>query len=149
MTSTIQQLNPSKVFYFFAEICKIPRPSKKEEKISQYLVDFAKERSLFYAVDKVGNVLIRKPATKGFEQRSSVVLQSHMDMVCEKNSNYEHDFETDSILPYIDGDWIKAKGTTLGADDGIGIATQLAILDSSDVEHGAIECLFTVDEESV
>jgi len=148
MTSTIQQLNPSKVFYFFAEICKIPRPSKKEEKIAQYLVDFAKERSLFYAVDKVGNVLIRKPATKGFEQKSAVVLQSHMDMVCEKNSDYAHDFEIDPIIPYIEGDWIKAKGTTLGADDGIGIATQLAILDSQDISHGPIECLFTVDEET-
>ncbi|NWJ50058.1 MAG: aminoacyl-histidine dipeptidase [Bacteroidetes bacterium] len=148
MTSTIQQLNPSKVFYFFAEICKIPRPSKKEERIAQYLINFAKERSLFYAVDKVGNVLIRKMATKGFEQKSSVVLQSHIDMVCEKNSDYEHDFETDPILPYIDGDWIKAKGTTLGADDGIGIATQLAILDSMNIEHGPIECLFTVDEET-
>lgn len=148
MTLTIQQLNPSKVFYFFAEICKIPRPSKKEEQIAQYLVDFAKERSLFYAVDKVGNVLIRKPAAKGFKQSSSVVLQSHIDMVCEKNSDYKHNFETDPILPYVEGDWIKAKGTTLGADDGIGVATQLAILDSVDIEHGPIECLFTVDEET-
>ncbi len=148
MTPTIQQLNPSKVFYFFAEICKIPRPSKKEEQIAQYLVNFAKERSLFYAVDKIGNVLIRKQASKGFEQKRSVVLQSHMDMVCEKNADSKHNFETDPILPYVEGDWIKAKGTTLGADDGIGIATQLAILDSTDIEHGPIECLFTVDEET-
>lgn len=148
MTLNIQQLNPSKVFYFFAEICKIPRPSKKEEKIANYLVNFAKERELFYAVDNVGNVLIRKSATKGFEKHSSVVLQSHIDMVCEKNSDYVHDFNIDPILPYIEGDWVKAKGTTLGADDGIGIATQLAILDSSDVAHGPVECLFTVDEET-
>jgi dipeptidase D len=148
MTSTIQQLNPSKVFYFFAEICKIPRPSKKEEQIAQYLVDFAIDRNLFYAVDKIGNVLIRKPATPGFEGINSVVLQSHIDMVCEKNSDSSHNFETDPILSFVDGDWIKAKGTTLGADDGIGIATQLAILDSSDIAHGPIECLFTIDEET-
>lgn len=148
MNSIVEQLNPDRVFRFFAEICKIPHPSKKEDRLVSYLLTFARERNLVSALDEIGNVLIKKPAFKGYEHLVPVVLQSHIDMVCEKNSNTKHNFDTDPIIPYVDGDWVKAKGTTLGADDGIGIATQLAILDASDIPHGPIECLFTIDEET-
>ena len=141
-------LNPVSVFHYFAEVCKVPRPSKKEEKIIAYLLSFAKQHQLEVKTDKAGNVLIKKPATPGKENLKTVILQSHIDMVCEKNSDVEHDFMNDPIETYIDGDWLKAKGTTLGADNGIGIATQLAVLASDDIEHGPIECLFTVDEET-
>ena len=148
MNSIVEQLNPDRVFHFFTEICKIPHPSKKEALMVSFLLAFARERNLESALDEVGNVLIRKPAFKGYEQLIPVVLQSHIDMVCEKNSDTSHNFDTDPIIPYVDGDWVKAKGTTLGADDGIGIATQLAILDAGDIPHGPIECLFTIDEET-
>lgn len=126
----------------------MPRPSKKEEKVIAFLVQFAKDRGLNYKTDEIGNVLITKDATPGLEDRKKVILQSHIDMVCEKNADVEHDFERDPIQPYIDGDWVKARGTTLGADDGIGVAAQMAILASNNVEHGPLECLFTVDEET-
>ncbi len=144
----IHELEPRPVFKFFSEILKIPRPSKKEEKIVQYLIDFAKKRGLEYKVDKVGNVVIKKPATPGMENREPVVLQAHVDMVTEKDTNVDHDFEKDPIQAYVDGDWVKSRGTTLGADDGIGVATILAILDSKDIPHPQIEGLFTVDEET-
>lgn len=144
----IEQLQPAEIWKYFLEICKIPRPSKKEEKIAKYLMDFAKEHKLEAHQDAAGSVVIKKPATPGYEKRQSVVLQSHIDMVCEKNSETEHDFNVDPIIPYIDGEWIKAKGTTLGADDGIGMASQLVILASSTIKHGPLECLFTVDEET-
>lgn len=142
------KLQPECVFHYFAEVCKIPRPSKKEEKIIAYLKDFGKQHGLETHVDKAGNVLIKKPATSGYENRKTVVLQSHIDMVCEKNKDTEHDFEKDPIQAYVDGEWMRAKGTTLGADNGIGVATELAILAANDIEHGPIECLFTVDEET-
>lgn len=142
------ELKPAQVFHFFEEICKVPRPSKKEEKIIEYLKEFGKKHQLETKVDEVGNILIKKPATKGKGNLQTVVLQSHIDMVCEKNSNVEHDFLIDPIQTEIDGEWLKAKGTTLGADNGIGVATELAVLASSDIEHGPIECLFTVDEET-
>jgi len=148
MNSTIEQLNPDRVFYFFAKICNIPHPSKKEALLTSYLLTFAKERNLVSALDEVGNVLIRKPAFVGYEHLIPVVLQSHIDMVCEKKFSTKHNFDTDPIIPFVDGDWVKAKGTTLGADDGIGIAVQLAILDSRNIPHGPIECLFTIDEET-
>ncbi len=144
----IKDLEPQKVFQFFDEILKIPRPSKKEEKIVQYLIDFAKKRGLEYQVDEVGNVVIRKPATAGMEDRKPVVLQAHVDMVTEKDTSVEHDFEKDPIQAYVDGEWIRSRGTTLGADDGIGVATILAILDSDDIVHPPLEGLFTVDEET-
>ncbi len=144
----IRDVEPKKVFKFFQEILQIPRPSKKEEKIIQYLIDFAKQRGLEYQVDEVGNVVIRKPATPGMENRKPVVLQAHVDMVTEKDSDVDHDFEKDPIQAYVDGDWIKSKGTTLGADDGIGVATILAILDSDDIAHPPLEGLFTIDEET-
>ncbi len=141
-------LKPVVVWQYFDEICKVPRPSKQEEQIIEYLKDFGKKHNLETLVDKVGNVLIRKPASKGYENRKGVVLQSHIDMVCEKNSDVQHDFLKDPIKPVVDGDWVRATGTTLGADDGIGVATQLAILSSDSIEHPALECLFTVDEET-
>ncbi|NVO01985.1 MAG: aminoacyl-histidine dipeptidase [Bacteroidetes bacterium] len=146
--SSLSSLKPERVWYYFEEICKIPRPSKKEEKIAAYLVDFGKNHQLETFQDEVGNVIIRKPATVGKENMKSVVLQSHIDMVCEKNADTLHDFDKDPIQAYIDGGWVKAKGTTLGADDGIGVAAQLAILEAKDIEHGPIECLFTMDEET-
>jgi dipeptidase D len=135
------------MWQYFAEINKIPRPSGKEEKIRQYLIDFAKQNDLFYEIDEVGNLLIRKSATEGRETEDAVVLQSHLDMVCEKEPDVEIDFEKDAIQTEIVGDWMKAKGTTLGADDGIGLAMSMAILASKNVSHPALECLFTVDEE--
>ncbi|MFC0875736.1 aminoacyl-histidine dipeptidase [Saccharicrinis sp. FJH2] len=144
----ITDLNPTVIWHYFNEICQIPRPSKKEEKIIAYLVEFGKSHGLNTRTDKAGNVLISKSATAGYENRKTVILQSHVDMVCEKNSDTVHDFDKDPIQPFIDGDWVKAKGTTLGADDGIGVAAQLAILAADDLVHGPIECLFTTDEET-
>ena len=144
----MKNLEPKLVWGLFDEITKVPRPSKKEEKIGAYLVDFAKAHNLEYQCDAIGNVVIRKPASKGYENRPIVVLQAHTDMVCEKNSDKVFDFENDAIQTYIDGDWVKADGTTLGADDGIGIAAALALLIDETVEHPAIEALFTVDEET-
>jgi dipeptidase D len=142
------KLEPQSVFYYFNEICKVPRPSKKEEKIVAWLLDTGKQMDLPTKRDKIGNVLISKPATKGRENDTPVIFQSHVDMVCEKNSDTVFDFEKDAIQPYIDGEWLRARGTTLGADDGIGVALALAILAAKDLEHGPIECLFTVDEET-
>lgn len=142
------ELQPAVVFHYFDEVCQVPRPSKKEGKIREYLVGFAGKHNLECKTDEAGNVLIKKAASAGMENCKTVILQSHMDMVCEKNHNTEHNFETDPIRTYVDGEWLKAEGTTLGADNGIGIATQLAILASDDVKHGPLQCLFTVDEET-
>lgn len=143
-----QELKPAGVFKYFAEICQVPRPSKKEEKIIAYLKAFGEKHNLETKVDEAGNVLIKKPATPGKENLQTVVLQSHVDMVCEKNNDVEHDFLKDPIETEIEGEWMKAKGTTLGADNGIGVATELAILADDTIEHGPLECLFTVDEET-
>ncbi|MBN2613093.1 MAG: aminoacyl-histidine dipeptidase [Bacteroidales bacterium] len=140
-------LKPEAVWNYFAEICNIPRRSTKEEKIVDYLVNFGRLHNLETLKDDVGNVIIRKPASKGFEGKKSVCLQSHVDMVAEKNSNSPHNFDTDAIQPVLDGGWVKAKDTTLGADNGIGIASQLAILVDKEAKHGPLECLFTVEEE--
>lgn len=145
---TIEELKPSIVWHYFHELTKIPRPSKKEDKVIQYLVDFAEKNKLTLKKDKAGNVLISKPATKGKENVPTLILQGHVDMVCEKNSGVKHDFDADPIKTEIVGDWLKAKGTTLGADNGLGVAASLAILASDDIAHGPIECLFTVDEET-
>jgi len=144
----LSELNPKVVWEYFEDICQIPRQSKKEEKIIQFLLDFGKNNNLDTKRDEIGNVLISKPATKGKENIKTVVLQSHIDMVCEANEGTNHNFDTDPIKPRIEGEWVKATGTTLGADDGIGIAAQMAVLTSTDIEHGPIECLFTVDEET-
>ena len=142
------ELKPARVFEQFAEINKIPRPSKHEEKMIEYLKEFAEKRNLEHEVDETGNVIIRKPATKGHENAPMVSLQSHMDMVCDKLVDVDINFQTDAIQTYVDGEWLTAKGTTLGADDGIGCAIELAILDSDDIEHGPLECVFTRDEET-
>ena len=144
----MKNLKPVEVFKYFDEICQVPRPSKKEEKIIAYLRQFGESHQLDTLVDEAGNVLIKKPATLGMENRKTVVLQSHIDMVCEKNKDVEHDFDNDPIETFIDGEWLRAKGTTLGADNGIGMAAALAILASDSIQHGPIECLFTVDEET-
>ena len=144
----LTHLQPAPVWRFFGEIMQIPRPSKHEERISAYLQEFGHSRGLETLSDELGNVLIRKPASKGYEQSPRVCLQAHMDMVCEKNGDKVFDFMTDAIEPVLDGEWLTANGTTLGADDGIGVAAILAILDDDTVEHGPLEALFTVDEET-
>jgi dipeptidase D len=146
--SVLENMKPEIVWKQFDEIRKIPRCSKHEEKIRKYLLDFANTRGLKYKTDEVGNVVIRKPAAAGMENKPIVVLQSHMDMVCEKNSDVNFDFATDSIELNVIDDVLTAKGTTLGADDGIGVATSLAILEDTSLKLGPIEALFTVDEET-
>jgi dipeptidase D len=148
MNEELLKLQPERLWFYFTEILKIPRPSKKEEQIIRFLLDFGAKHKLETLQDETGNVLIRKSAFPGMENLKTVVLQSHVDMVCEKNSDVDFDFEKDPIQARIEDGWVKAKGTTLGADDGIGIAAQLAILESEEIKHGPIECLFTVDEET-
>lgn len=148
MGKVLGHLKPELLWNHFEEICKYPRPSKKEEKIAAHIFSVGESLGLETTKDKFGSILIRKPATPGFENRKTVVLQSHIDMVCEKNRGVEHDFDNDPIQPFIDGDWVKAKGTTLGADNGIGVAAALAVLESKDIQHGPIEALFTLDEET-
>lgn len=145
---TIKDLQPSAIWGYFHDITQIPRPSKKEERILAWLLDFARKHNLEAKQDKAGNILITKPATEGKEHVPTLILQSHVDMVCEKNSDVAHDFDNDPIETIIDGDWVKANGTTLGADNGIGVAAQLAVLAATDIAHGKIEALFTVDEET-
>lgn len=144
----LSELKPSEVWAYFNEILAIPRISKKEDQIIAYLIRFAEKHHLEYKQDQVGNLLISKPATKGLENRKGIILQSHADMVGEKHAEIKHDFTRDPIIPYMEDGWVKARGTTLGADDGIGIAASMAILASDSIEHGPVECLFTVDEES-
>ena len=138
----------SQVFDIFAQINQVPRPSKHEERISKWLQDFAAEHGIECIADEAMNVIMRVPATPGYEDHEGVILQAHMDMVCEKNGDVKHDFMNDSIQTYVDGEWLKAKGTTLGADDGIGISMALAAITDKELKHPAIECLFTVDEET-
>ena len=142
------ELKPTAVFEEFAKINQIPRPSKREEKMIAYLKEWGESHGLDTKVDETGNVIIRKPATKGMENRKTTILQSHMDMVCDKLVDYEIDFDKDPIKTYVDGEWLTAEGTTLGADDGIGCAMELALLAADDIEHGPIECVFTRDEET-
>jgi len=138
----------NRVFDIFAEICKVPRPSKHEEQISRWLQDFAAAHGIECIADEAMNVIMRVPATPGYEDHEGVILQAHMDMVCEKNGDVQHDFLKDPIETFVDGDWLKAKGTTLGGDDGIGISMALAAITDANLPHPAIECLFTVDEET-
>ncbi len=144
----IRDLHPKAVWEQFDAITRIPRPSKKEERIIDFLINFAQTNSLDWQRDQIGNVVIRKPATEGYENRPTVILQSHMDMVCEKNSDVDFDFDHDPIRTVVDGDWVRAEGTTLGADCGIGMAAAMALLLDEEAEHGPIEALFTVDEET-
>jgi len=148
MNQEFELSEPRLIWEYFLKLCSIPRASGHTLALQEWLLKFAAERNLESKRDGVGNVLISKPGTKGKESYPAIVLQSHMDMVCEKNADSTHDFSNDPIQPYIDGEWLKAKGTTLGADNGIGMAAQLALLASEDLEHGPLECLFTVDEET-
>ncbi|WP_345843586.1 aminoacyl-histidine dipeptidase [Shewanella algae] len=146
--SSLSQLQPQPLWQWFEQICTIPHPSKHEAALSQYIQNWAKDRQLEVIEDKVGNLIIRKDATPGMENRKPVVIQAHIDMVPQKNADKEHDFVKDPIQPWIDGDWVKAQGTTLGADNGIGMASALAILGSDDIPHGPLEVLLTIDEEA-
>lgn len=148
MGNILGHLKPEAIWKHFEEICNIPHPSKFEKGMIDYVVNFAKQNYLEYEVDDAGNVIIRKPATAGMENRKGVILQGHLDMVPQANSDVKHDFTKDPILPRIEDEWVKASGTTLGADNGIGVSTTLAILESKDIAHGPIEALFTVDEET-
>ena len=141
-------LKPASVFECFAQVNQVPRPSKREEKMIEFLLNYGKSLSLPTRRDEAGNVIITKPATPGMEDRPTVILQSHMDMVCEKNADVQFDFDKDAIQTYVDGEWMRAKGTTLGADDGIGVAMEMAILAATDIKHGPLECVFTRDEET-
>ena len=141
-------MEPKAVFDIFAQINQVPRPSKHEERISKWLQDFAAEHGIECVADEAMNVIMRVPATPGYEEHEGVILQAHMDMVCEKDGNVQHDFMTDPIRTYVDGEFLKARGTTLGADDGIGISMALAAITDPNLPHPAIECLFTVDEET-
>lgn len=143
-----KELKPELLWYYFEDVTRIPRPSGKEEKIAAYVISFAEKHGLEYKKDKTGNILIKKKAYKGFENKKMVCLQSHLDMVCEKTADSSHNFETDAIPVYIEEGWVKSRGTTLGADNGIGIAASLAVLADTSVKHGPLECLFTVDEET-
>jgi dipeptidase D len=146
--STVRSLEPQEVWNFFEDINAIPRASKKEERIINFMLDFGNSLGLSVKNDEAGNVLICKPATAGMENRPTVVLQSHLDMVHQKNNDTVFDFDTQGIVSFIDGDWVKAQGTTLGADNGMGVAAAMAILASKDIPHPAIEALFTIDEET-
>ena len=148
MNSEIRQLKPQTLWNNFADLNAVPRPSKKEERVIAFMKDFGKKLGLETIEDEVGNVIIKKPATAGMENRTTVVMQSHLDMVHQKNGDTVFDFDAQGIDMYIEGDWVKAKGTTLGADNGLGVATIMAILESTDIAHPAIEALFTIDEET-
>jgi dipeptidase D len=145
---SIANLEPARVWKNFYALTQIPRPSKHEGKVVAYMTDFGKRLGLETIVDGIGNVIIRKPATKGMENRKGVILQTHLDMVPQKNSDTQHDFENDPITAYVDGEWVRAKGTTLGADNGIGVAMAMSILEATDLSHGPVEALFTIDEET-
>ncbi|CUU23116.1 beta-Ala-His dipeptidase [Duffyella gerundensis] len=146
--SELSQLSPQPLWDIFAKICSIPHPSYHEEALAEHIVSWAKEQGFWCERDAVGNILIRKPATAGLENRKPVALQAHLDMVPQKNNDTVHDFTTDPIQPYVDGEWVKARGTTLGADNGIGMASALAVLADKTVEHGPLEVLLTMTEES-
>ncbi|QSX29127.1 aminoacyl-histidine dipeptidase [Shewanella cyperi] len=146
--TTLNQLYPQPLWQWFEQICAIPHPSKHEAALSQHIQTWAKDKGLAVTVDKVGNLIIRKGATAGMENRKTVVIQAHIDMVPQKNNDKVHDFTKDPIEAWVDGDWVKARGTTLGADNGIGMASALAILGSDDIPHGPLEVLLTVDEEA-
>ncbi|AWG25572.1 aminoacyl-histidine dipeptidase [Flavobacterium kingsejongi] len=148
MSQEIRNLEPKQLWNKFADLNAVPRPSKKEEKVIAFMKDFGKKLGFETIEDEVGNVIIKKPATSGMENRKTIVMQSHLDMVHQKNNDTNFDFDTQGIEMYVDGDWVRAKGTTLGADNGLGVATIMAILESTDIPHPAIEALFTIDEET-
>ena len=148
MSEEIKKLQPSKVWEHFYGLTLVPRPSKKESKASEFIRKFGESLGLETIVDGVGNVIIRKPATQGYEGRAGIILQGHIDMVPQKNSDVKHDFEKDPIDAYVDGDVVRARGTTLGADNGIGVAAAMGVMASKTLKHGPLEALFTIDEET-
>ena len=148
MNEAIRKLEPTAMWNNFADLNAVPRPSKKEERVIQFIKAFGEKLNLPTYVDEVGNVIIKKPATKGMEGRVTIVLQSHLDMVHQKNASTNFDFNTQGIEMLVDGDWVKANGTTLGADNGIGVASIMALLESTTIPHPSIEALFTIDEET-
>ncbi len=148
MSTSIRNIEPTTLWNHFGDLNAVPRASKKEERVIKFMMDFGNSLGLEVIKDEVGNVIIRKTATSGMEDRKTIVMQSHLDMVHQKNNDTKFDFDTQGIDMYIDGDWVKARGTTLGADNGIGVATIMAILSSQDIAHPAIEALFTIDEET-
>ncbi|PVX49966.1 dipeptidase D [Balneicella halophila] len=148
MNNEISKLDPKVVWEHFYSLTQVPRPSKHEDRIQKFMYDFGKDLGLETIKDEIGNIIIKKPATSGMEDRQGVILQAHLDMVPQKNAGVDHDFEKDPIETYIEDGWVHAKDTTLGADNGIGAAAMMAVLSSDDLEHGPIECLFTCDEET-
>lgn len=148
MAKDILKLKPESIWKNFYELTQIPRPSKKEEQVRAYLKKFGEDLDLETIVDEIGNVIIKKPATEGMENRKGIIIQGHMDMVPQKNADTDHDFEKDPIDAYVDGEWVTAKGTTLGADNGMGVAAGMAVLEATDIVHGPIEVLITMDEET-
>ena len=148
MNEAIRNLEPKALWNHFADLNAIPRASKKEEQVRQFMVDFGNSLGLETLQDEIGNVIIKKPASAGMEDRKTVILQSHLDMVHQKNNDTDFDFTTQGIHMVVDGDWVKAKGTTLGADNGLGVAAIMAILKSSEIAHPPLEALFTIDEET-
>ena len=148
MSPSLRELEPKELWNHFADLNAVPRPSKKEERVIEFMIQFGKKLNLETLKDEIGNVIIKKPATKGLEHKKTIVLQSHLDMVHQKNANTIFDFNTQGIEMIVDGDWVKAKGTTLGADNGIGVATIMSLLESEKIPHPAIEALFTIDEET-
>ena len=148
MSNEIRNLEPKAVWNNFTSLNAVPRPSKKEDKVRKLMVDFGENLNLETLVDPVGNVIIKKPASRGMENRKTIVMQSHLDMVCQKNSDTDFDFDSQGIKMLVDGDWVKAEGTTLGADNGLGVASIMSVLESDDIIHPAIEALFTIDEET-
>lgn len=148
MSQEVRNLEPKALWNKFADLNEVPRPSKKEERVIAFMKAFGASLNLETIVDEVGNVIIKKPATPGMEDRKTIVMQSHLDMVHQKNADTDFDFDTQGIEMYVDGDWVRAKGTTLGADNGLGVATIMAVLESKTIEHPAIEALFTIDEET-
>ncbi len=148
MSQEIRNLEPRAMWNHFADLNEVPRPSKKEERVIAFIKNFGEQLRLPTMVDEVGNVIIKKPASQGLENRTTIVLQSHLDMVCQKNNDTDFDFDKEGIKMYIDGDWVKAKGTTLGSDNGIGVASIMALLSSNDIPHPPLEALFTIDEET-
>jgi dipeptidase D len=148
MSQEVRNLEPKVLWNKFADLNAVPRPSKKEERVIAFMMKFGQELGLNTSKDEVGNVIIKKPATAGMENRKTIVMQSHLDMVHQKNNDTDFDFDTQGIEMYVDGEWVRAKGTTLGADNGLGVATIMAILESTTIPHPAIEALFTIDEET-
>ena len=144
----VRDLSPKEIWNHFEDLNAVPRPSKKEERVRQFMKDFGAKLGLEVMEDEIGNVIIKKPASSGMENRETVILQSHLDMVHQKNLDTNFDFDSEGIQSYIDGDWVTAKGTTLGADNGMGVAASMAILSATNVQHPAIEALFTIDEET-